>query len=167
MHIRKTTPEDIPQMLRIYDAARAYMRKEGNTKQWADNYPAKETLLKDIENGYSHVCTSDDGSLCATFCFQTAADPTYLKIYEGNWLNYNPYAVIHRSATDGSEKHIFRKVIDYCFTKTDTIRIDTHRDNATMHRNLKSYGFTYCGIIYLANGAERLAYQLTKKFLNN
>ena len=28
-----------------------------------------------------------------------------------------------------------------------------------MQHCIKQYGFTYCGIIYLANGDERLAYQ--------
>ena len=37
--------------------------------------------------------------------------------------------------------------------------VDTHRDNAIMQHNIKKHGFTYCGIIYLANGDKRLAYQ--------
>ena len=28
-----------------------------------------------------------------------------------------------------------------------------------MLHNIEKHGFTYCGIIYLANGDERLAYQ--------
>ena len=28
-----------------------------------------------------------------------------------------------------------------------------------MQHNMKKHGFSYCGIIYLANGDERLAYQ--------
>ena len=28
-----------------------------------------------------------------------------------------------------------------------------------MQHNIAKHGFTYCGIIYLANGDERLAYQ--------
>ena len=39
------------------------------------------------------------------------------------------------------------------------IRIDTHLDNRIMQHVIKKYGFTYCGIIYLASGDERLAYQ--------
>ena len=39
------------------------------------------------------------------------------------------------------------------------IRIDTHRDNRIMRHNIEKHGFAYCGIIYLANGDERLAYQ--------
>ena len=31
-----------------------------------------------------------------------------------------------------------------------------------MQHNILKYGFTYCGIIYLASGDERLAYQRIK-----
>jgi len=46
-----------------------------------------------------------------------------------------------------------------CQRRYNNIRIDTHRDNAIMQHNIEKHGFTYCGIIYLANGDERLAYQ--------
>ena len=36
--------------------------------------------------------------------------------------------------------------------------LDTHKDNI-MQYNIEKYGFTYCGIIYLASGDARLAYQ--------
>ena len=36
---------------------------------------------------------------------------------------------------------------------------DTHRDNTIMQHLITKHGFTYCGIILLANGDERLAYQ--------
>jgi RimJ/RimL family protein N-acetyltransferase len=55
-------------------------------------------------------------------------------------------------------------VLEFCFSKTDNIRIDTHDDNKTMQHILLKNGFTYCGIIYLKNGDERLAYQ---KVINN
>jgi RimJ/RimL family protein N-acetyltransferase len=54
---------------------------------------------------------------------------------------------------------IFKTVLDYCFSRTTNIRIDTHRQNTHMQRALEKYGFRYCGIIYLLDGAERLAYQ--------
>ena len=37
--------------------------------------------------------------------------------------------------------------------------IDTHKDNAIMQHNIVKHGFSYCGIIHLASGDERLAYQ--------
>ena len=34
--------------------------------------------------------------------------------------------------------------------------------SAIMQHNIEKHGFTYCGIIYLASGDERLAYQKLK-----
>ena len=42
---------------------------------------------------------------------------------------------------------------------TPNLRADTHRDNRIMQHILQKHGFRYCGIIYLLNGDERLAYQ--------
>ena len=50
-------------------------------------------------------------------------------------------------------------IMDFCFSYDTNIRIDTHRDNKIMQHNIVKYGFTYCGIIYLLSGDERLAYQ--------
>jgi RimJ/RimL family protein N-acetyltransferase len=50
-------------------------------------------------------------------------------------------------------------MLQFCLAHTGNIRIDTHRDNTIMQHLLSKYGFQYCGIIYLANGDERLAYQ--------
>ena len=40
-----------------------------------------------------------------------------------------------------------------------SIRIDTHKDNIPMQRALAKHGFIKCGIIHLANGDERIAFQ--------
>ena len=49
-------------------------------------------------------------------------------------------------------------VLNFCYRHCDNIRIDTHRDNTIMRHCLLKAGFAYCGIIYLANGDERLAF---------
>ncbi len=49
--------------------------------------------------------------------------------------------------------------MDFCFTHDANIRIDTHKDNLIMQHNIAKHDFTYCGIIYLPSGDERLAYQ--------
>ena len=49
--------------------------------------------------------------------------------------------------------------LDWSFSREGNIRIDTHRDNKIMQHNILKYGFSYCGIIYLLSGDERLAYQ--------
>ena len=64
--------------------------------------------------------------------------------------------VIYRTIKDGAQED---GLFDWCFRHTDNLRVDTHRDNIVMQNFLHSYGFTYCGIIYLADGSPRLAYQ--------
>lgn len=54
---------------------------------------------------------------------------------------------------------IFSSVMKFAFAHNRNIRIDTHRDNVIMQHNLAKHGFTYCRIIYLLSGDERLAYQ--------
>jgi len=39
--------------------------------------------------------------------------------------------------------------------------VDTHEDNQTMQALLGKHGFSYCGIIHLANGDPRMAYMKT------
>ena len=42
MKIRKSTPEDIKQILSIYAYARSQMKRSGNPDQWKDHYPSLE-----------------------------------------------------------------------------------------------------------------------------
>ena len=58
-----------------------------------------------------------------------------------------------------------RMMLNYFSTLTvwDERRIDTHRDNKIMQHNITKHSFTYCGIIYLLSGDERLAYQYVSK----
>ena len=41
----------------------------------------------------------------------------------------------------------------------EALRIDTHRGNVVMRKMLEKNDFCYCGIIYLENGDERVAYE--------
>ena len=40
-----------------------------------------------------------------------------------------------------------------------SVRIDTHEGNAAMRRMLEKNGYAPCGIIHLADGARRIAYE--------
>lgn len=82
------------------------------------------------------------------------------KIHEGKWLDDElPYHVVHRIASYPDVHGIFSDIMDFCFSHDPNIRIDTHKDNKIMQHNITKHGFSYCGIIYLASGDERLAYQ--------
>lgn len=162
MFLRLATREDLPAIERIYEDARIYMRENGNPNQWNGLHPNGEDALAGIKEGTSYVC-EDSGEVVATFYFKmNANDPTYHSIYDGEWKSDTPYAVIHRIAV----KHHGRGIIDFCFDECfrmfPNIRIDTHRDNIPMQKCLVRHGFEYCGIIHLANGDERLAYQKIK-----
>jgi hypothetical protein len=102
----------------------------------------------------------DDGKVVGYFAFLPSPEPTYAGIYEGQWLDdEEPYHVVHRIASYPDAHGIFSSIMDFCFSLDPNIRIDTHRDNHIMQHNIAKHGFAYCGIIYLANGDERLAYQ--------
>lgn len=137
------------------------MRQNGNLHQWTGGYPSREILEADIAADSSFVCLDDTQAIVGTFCFRygIASEPTYATIYGGAWLNDKPYGVIHRIASAGKVGGIFAACLAWCRGYVDNIRIDTHRDNRVMQELLIRHGFSRCGIIYLANGDERIAFQ--------
>ncbi len=162
MQIRKTVEADLSIIGEIYENAKRFMRESGNPNQWNSGTPNIETARADMEAGVGYVVV-EDGEILATFMFSQDGEPTYANIYEGNWINDAPYGVIHRIAVKEQGKGIIGFCIDECFAKCQNLRVDTHRDNLPMQRALTKRGFRYCGIIYLENGDERLAYQKIKE----
>ena len=160
MEIRKATELDVSCVLDIYASARRFMRETGNPNQWAGVYPAPEDVQSDIELSHLYVCT-EDNEILGVFCFFEGEDATYLHIFDGSWLNDAPYGVIHRIAVSSAAhgKGVARAAFDYCYSLCKNIRIDTHRDNLPMQKALEKNGFVRCGIIYLENGDERIAFQ--------
>ena len=159
MNIRKAVIEDIDIILPVFDAAKQFMRRVGNDKQWVDGYPSKELILDNIRNESFYVCLSDEQQVVGVFYFRIEEDRTYNKIYDGEWLNDKPYGVVHRIASNGMLKGIADFCLQWCFEKCSNLRIDTHRDNIVMQNILIKNGYRRCGIIYLLNGAERIAFQ--------
>ena len=193
--IRKTQPTDIAILMDIFEQAKHIMRKDGNMLQWRGNYPSREIVIADIEQGNSYVCTDDTEEIIGTFAFIRGNDPTYTHIYEGKWVEDTlPYGVIHRLAsTEHSKasnacftsgirslsgfspiqassvihrlastehsKGVANACLQWCYEQIPNLRADTHRDNHILQYILKKHGFKYCGIILLANGDERLAFQ--------
>ena len=158
--IRKAIlPDDGEAITTVFDAARHIMVDSGNTKQWKNGYPTLENVKLDIEREGAFVIV-EEGKIVGYFAFLASPDPTYAKIYDGEWVEDTlPYHVIHRIASLPDVHGIFDSILKYCFAQERNIRIDTHRDNLIMQHNILKYGFTYCGIIFLLNGDERLAYQ--------
>ena len=158
MTIRPATLADVDAAYDIYESAREFMRANGNPTQWSTKYPAREDIISGIDSGVSFVC-EDEGEVVATFHFEmNAHDEVYERI-DGAWKNSEPYAAIHRIAV----KYHRRGIVDFCFSECyrrfPNLKIDTHRDNIPMQKCLTRAGFEYCGVVYLPDGSERLAYQ--------
>ena len=158
MFIRKASENDMSAIMEIYAIAREYMRMCGNPNQWKNNYPTKEDILSDISEGACLVL-EDNGEIVAVFYFKIANDDDYCKIYDGEWKNDLPYAVIHRIAVKHQGRGLVKACFDECYRKHPNLKIDTHRDNIPMQKALTKNGFEYCGKIYIKGGEERLAFQ--------
>ena len=50
-------------------------------------------------------------------------------------------------------------VITWCLEHCESLRADTHADNKAMQHILEETGFTRCGVIHVADGSPRFAYQ--------
>ena len=159
--IRKATLNDLPKILEIYEIARNYMKENGNSTQWKNNYPPKELLVEDIKEGILFVIEENE-VVHAVFTFILGEDPTYLNIKDGAWLNDSPYGTIHRIASDGKIKHSLLRAINFGLTKINHIRIDTHLDNKIMNESLLKYGFRKTGTIICSDGTPRVAYEYFK-----
>jgi RimJ/RimL family protein N-acetyltransferase len=159
MTIRPTTYADMDALLAIFAYARQQMNADGNPTQWGDGYPEREQIEDDIQRGVSYI-VEYEGDICGTFVFILGKDPTYHLIENGTWLNDAlPYGTIHRIASNGTHKGIFRTTLEWCTARCTNIRIDTHQDNRRMIHLIEQAGFTRCGIIYTRNHTPRIAFQ--------
>ena len=159
LQIRPARPDDLPALREVFAAAKAIMRADGNPTQWAGAYPDDPDILRDIAGGWGHTVLAEDGRTAGYFALIPAPEPTYARI-DGAWLDDAlPYFVIHRIASVPEVHGVFAAVIAFAAARCRNLRIDTHRDNRIMQHNICKHGFRCCGIIHLADGAPRLAYQ--------
>ena len=150
---------DLEQILEIYAHARKAMADSGNPTQWGDSYPPQEMLEEDIDSNRLFVDVVN-GQLLGVFAFILGVDPTYQVIEDGAWLNDTlPYGTVHRLASAGKQKGVGKAVLDWSLEHCQSLRADTHADNQIMQHLLEKNGFTRCGIIHVADGTPRIAYQ--------
>ena len=164
MEFRKTIESDIESIMKIIKQAQNYLREQG-IDQWQNNYPNKWVIKKDIDNNNSYVLLKDN-IIIGTVAVIFDGERTYNTIYNGQWLSNGEYTTIHRLAVDSNYrgsgisslilKNIEKMSLD---RKIFSIKVDTHRGNMPMQYFLKNHGFKYCGIIYLEDGNERLAFE--------
>lgn len=154
--IRLARYEDLPEILNIYAGAREFMAKNGNPNQWGRTNPPPALLEKDIQSGNLYVAETD-GTIHGVFAFLLGQDPTYREILGGVWGSDAPYGTIHRIASDGSGG-IFHACVAFCAGRIPYLRVDTHEKNIPMQRAILREGFIRRGIIHIADGTPRIAY---------
>lgn len=165
MQIRVATVADLDALGRIYAIARRFMAENGNPTQWGDGRPTPAEIAEAVEAGACLVGVDEQDTPHFAFTLYDAADPTYERIYDGSWINDEPYLTIHRVASDGVGHGVFSSIVGYARERAAelgvrNIRVDTHADNKPMQHLAEKAGFAYCGVIHLADGDPRLAYQL-------
>ena len=114
--IREAQPSDMADIMQVMDAAKKIMRQSGNMHQWGDGYPSEAVITADIERNGGFVI-EDSGKVVGYFAFLQSPEPTYYKIYEGEWIDdAQPYHVVHRIASYPDAHGIFSSIMDFCFS---------------------------------------------------
>ena len=159
--------QDLERIMEIYARARSFMAQHGNPNQWGPtNWPPEALIRSDIAAGNSYVCMNDARHVIGTFFFDYGDDiePTYREITDGCWLDDSSYGVVHRIASDGSEKGVGLFCLDWAYGQCGHLRIDTHGDNHVMQGLVKKAGFVHCGTIYVKEDHyPRLAFEKSAK----
>ena len=84
---------DMAAIMRVMAAAKMIMRQSGNMYQWGDGYPSEAVITNDMEKHGGFVIEEGDGVNQSTgriigyFAFLPSPEPTYSKIYNGEWLD--------------------------------------------------------------------------------
>lgn len=164
INIRRAALSDMAAVLEIYEDARQYMKEQGNTEQWRDNYPAPQLVENDINSGNCYVYEKDN-EIGGVFYFAIGNDPVYNNIAEGEWRNDRQYGVVHRIAVgknfhnQGIAGNCIAYVVGECKKNNIyDIRMDTHSANLPMQGFLEKQDFRKCGRVYVEDGSERIAY---------
>lgn len=139
MNIRQARIEELPALMAIFERARRFMRESGNPRQWRD-YPPEELIRADIARGECYVMESADG-IEGVFVMQAGPDAEYAP-WDGDGQSY---LALHRLASAGRRKGIFRAMLDFAQARADRLMADTHEDNRIMQGLLTGGGFRRVG----------------------
>lgn len=168
MKFEKANLKDVNEIMDIIKKTQIHFKNQG-INQWQNNYPNHQIIKDDIEDNNSYILKQDQ-VIIGTASVSFDGEETYETIYNGQWLSHDKYAVIHRMAVDFNQRgtgvaSIFLKEIENLCIHNEvySIKVDTHRENIPMQKLLLKNGYKECGIIYLKDKNERIAFE---KILN-
>jgi RimJ/RimL family protein N-acetyltransferase len=162
MELVKATKQDAAKIMDIINQAKAFLKSQG-VDQWQTGYPAMSDIERDLDNEIGYVL-KDEGKIVGYAGIDARGEKAYDTL-KGNWLNNDPYIVIHRMAVDNSVrgKGLAQKMFQACedFAKSkgiQNIRVDTDEDNHIMRHIIEKMGFKYTGTIWFDN-STKIAFQ--------
>ena len=162
MTFEKANINDAKRIWQIILQAKEQMRRL-NSVQWGADYPTPEIIHNDIAKEYGYVLRNDDQQIVAYGAVVFDGEPAYATI-EGEWLDSQPYVVVHRLAVADEAKRQGLAVIFMHETAKLSLqrgiysfRVDTNYDNLYMQKAIEKSGFVYCGQVYYERGS-RMAY---------
>ena len=157
LSVRPANPGDLPALAAIYRAARAFMAASGNPTQWGTTDPRPELLRQDIAQEQLYVLCDGDTPRAAFALVPGRTPPTPSLTAPGSatpptppstgWAATAPATVSLPRPSAGRRP------------RQPHLRIDTHADNHIMQKLIARAGFRCCGIIHVADGSPRLAYE--------
>lgn len=152
MIFRPATPEDLPAILVILEAAIRRLGEAG-VDQWQHGYPNRTRIEADLEEGIGYVVAEEDRVVAYGAVIFTG-ESSYREI-EGAWLTeVEDYVVVHRMCVAdevvgrGYGRRFMQAVEQLSRGRVQSFRVDTHADNRVMQALLPKLGFRRCGIIY-------------------
>lgn len=159
--IKTAVPEQFEEIMGIYAHAQKFMAEHGNPTQWKNTYPPRDLVKENIDEKTCYVCM-DEEKIEAVFYFSREEDPDYRHLESGEWLNQDPYGVVHRIASAEGTRGAASFCLNWAFEQCGNLKIDTHEDNQPMQNLLKKLGFEYCGKLILSDGSPRIGFQKEK-----
>ena len=160
MVIRKSESANIDEIMQIILDARASIGRLG-IDQWQYGYPTRDIVIEDIELGRSYVV--EDGEVLGTFALIDDGEPTYDKIYRGEWLTEgNNYVAFHRIALAGKARgtglasKIIEFIADYAKENGDIAFLDLQQVSPFCDIDIMAlFGSKISYIKNLINGIHR------------
>jgi len=142
--IRPAQIEDLPLIMETFIACTSEMRKFG-IMQWDYQYPAPQTVFRDIQKGNVFVVMRA-GRCIATVTLDEQQDEQYKKI---NWHHRDARPlIIHRMAVhplaqgEGLGKWLCEFAVDYArLNGYENIRLDAYSGNPASNKLYQSMGF--------------------------
>ncbi len=154
--------KDLSLIEKMYEQAKILLSFH-QSGQWQQHEPSLQTIKEDIRLGQCFGLFQEDRLVGTSALLRY--DASYEVLTLGNWLNDEPYIVIHRFVIDASLHRLglgsqFLQAIEAFALQEGVynIRVDTHRLNIPMMKLLEKNQYVECGEVFIKGAGPRVVY---------